>query len=148
MNLVSLAVTALVGTTFSLAAMAQEKANSFDGTWQVHLTCEDTRDRNGALVKGYVFDFPANVKTGELLALRGDEGEASSLRLEGTISVGGEALIQARGYTGKPDYTVGHVRPASPYAYTLRGRFEAKHGHVDRRELRRCSADFERSRDP
>ena len=130
---------------FACAALAQGAPASFDGTWQVHLTCEDTRDKSGAVVKGYVFDFPVTVKAGELSGERGESGGAASLVLAGVVDDSGEVRIEARGFTGKPDYTIGHVRPASPYAFTLKGRFAGTHGHAERQELRRCSADFERA---
>ena len=127
---------------------AQEAKTSFDGDWQVHLTCDDTRDKNGAIVKGYVFDFPVSVKAGEVHGHRGELGQSSSLVLAGVISESGKVRIEAQGYTGQPDYTVGHVHPASPYSYTLIGQFDKAHGHADRQELRRCSADFERIAKP
>ena len=135
----------LLLTTFALSAVAQSATSPFDGAWAVHLTCEDTRDKNGAIVNGYVFDFPVTVQAGQLNGRRGELGQASSLQLAGSITDGGVARIQAQGFTGKPDYTVGHVRPASPYSYTLDGRFVGAHGHAERLELRRCSAEFERT---
>lgn len=131
--------------SFASPAWAQSGTASFEGAWQVHLACDDTRDRNNGVVKGYVFDFPASVTGGELHAQRGEPGQSASLVLSGTISEDGEARIEAQGNTGKPDYTVGHVRPASVYTYTLRGRFDRTHGHADRQELRRCSAEFDRA---
>ena len=132
----------------ALAVPARAQGASFDGAWEIHLTCADTRDKSGAVVKGYVFDFPVSVKNGELRGLRGEPGQSSSLMLAGAIAESGEVRIEAHGYTGQPDYTVGHVRPASPYSYTLRGQFDNAHGHADRQELRRCSADFERTGKP
>lgn len=136
----ALLLNAVAGATF-----AQGMPTSFDGTWKVHLACDDTRDKSGAVVKGYVFDFPVSIKGGELSGQRGEPGQASSLALAGVVTDSGEVRIEAQGFTGKPDYTVGHVRPASPYAYTLTGRLAGTHGHAERQELRRCSAEFERA---
>ena len=125
-------------------AWSQPGADAFDGVWDVHLQCDDARDRAGAVVKGYVFDFPAEVRAGKLRGQFGDAGQPSSLTLTGTIGPDGEAFLDANGFSGKPDYTFGHMQPASPYRYTMRGRFDARGGHAQRVELRRCIAEFAR----
>ncbi|WP_371436589.1 hypothetical protein [Polaromonas sp.] len=68
------------------------------------------------MVKGYVFDFPVSVKAGALSGQRGDLGQASSFVLAGVIADSGEVRIEAQGFTGNPDYTLGHTHPASPYS--------------------------------
>jgi hypothetical protein len=54
----------------------------------------------------------------------------------------GAAEIQANGFTGNPDYAVGRVVTATPYAYRLKAKFEHGRGHGTRVDLRPCEAIF------
>src|SRR5438067_9841002 len=83
-------------------------SHRFDGTWDVTVSCADTRD-GGQLVKGYTFRVLAEVKDGRLRGEHGTEGSPGWLRLDGIVKADGSADINAKGLTGDPDYTVGHV---------------------------------------
>ncbi|CAN5202497.1 hypothetical protein BH10PSE17_BH10PSE17_08260 [soil metagenome] len=116
-------------------------ASSYDGTWLVVLDCPNVDDSRG-FTKGYTFTFPVLVTQGKLEGQYGVDGAPSSVHYSGEISDDGVIEIRARGITGPSEYAVGKVSRGSPYAYTMGGRVEAGHGQAQRREARRCTADF------
>ncbi len=131
----------VMGVLAAGPAIAQGSAQSgsrFDGTWSVILTCDAARD--GAA--GYTLRFSAVVKDGLLHGEYGVRGQAGSLSLDGPIQMDGSALLSARGLTGNPDYVIGRLTSATPYAYRLQSRFEGARGTGARLEVRRCDAVF------
>ena len=125
--------------TLAFAGPAGAQGRSaFDGTWLVIVTC--TAERGGAA--GYTLRFLAAVSGGILHGETGVRGQAASLSLDGPIQPDGNAMLSAKGMTGNPDYTIGRLSPATPYAYHLQARFEGGHGTGKRMETRPCDAIF------
>jgi hypothetical protein len=117
-------------------------ADRFDGDWTVTMVCPNNTEKSAA--RGYKRQFPARVKDG---VLRGEIGSADSagwLRLDGRIGVDGNAMLDAHGRTGDPDYAVNQPPSSSPYAYHVEARFEGSRGSGRRLEQRVCNFAFER----
>ena len=122
-------------------ATAQSMSTAFDGRWAVSLTCEDVQDKR-ALVKGYTFNFFADIRDGKLMAQYGQSGLPSSLTMAGVVQRDGNVEITVNGRTGNPEYTVGRVQPSTPYSYRMRGKLTDTSGKATRIELRPCEATF------
>jgi len=110
---------------------------AFDGNWNVTITCPA-----GDGARGYRIEFPGRVKDGALLAVRGTEGSANSLRMEGDIKPDGSALLFAHGHTGEPIYSVGNLPASTAYKFTVKAQFEGSSGVGKRQELRPCDVRF------
>ena len=120
------------------ARVAATSTTTYDGNWNVTVTCASTSD--GAL--GYNLAFVAQVKDGFLRGEYGIEGDASSLRIQGQIQPDGNARFDARGVTGDRRYSVNGVAKGSPYKYTVAATFDASSGTGRRLELRPCDLRF------
>lgn len=116
----------------------------FDGRWAVNIVCDDTRDKENRVARGYTVNLIADVVAGRLTGSVGTPGKPGSLQLEGTIQPDGGAYFSANGYTGNPDVTVGRLQPGNPYSYHMNGRFGGSSGLATRVELRPCEARFTR----
>jgi class 3 adenylate cyclase len=119
-------------------AGATGNAARFDGTWTVTNVCTATAD--GA--QGFKYDFVAKVKDGYLRGDRGTEGNADWLRLQGQIQPDGSAMLDARGTTGDPKYSMKGVVRGTPFGYHVAARFEGASGTGKRLELRPCEMRF------
>jgi len=113
----------------------------FDGVWDAVVTCSDVNEK-GQRAKGYVLQFPVEVKHGMLRGHFGQENVSNWLELEGRIEPDGSARLAARGLTGDPDYSVGRVQASSPYAYSVKAHFDQERGTGQRIELRPCQLTF------
>lgn len=120
-----------------------EISNPFDGRWSVKLVCDDTKDKTG-LVKGYTWKFDVIVDNGKLEGQYGLAGSPSSGTFVGQVQRDGTANIEAHGYTGKADYTVGRVARGTPFSFPMKGNFSGSTGHATRTKLRPCEASFEK----
>jgi hypothetical protein len=114
---------------------------AYDGRWAIMLVCDDVRDK-GSLVKGYTNRFFVDVQEGRLRGQRGQVGRADSYTLDGFIQADGATEITVKGFTGNPEYSVGHVQPSAPFTYHMRGAFTKTSGKATRIELRPCEATF------
>ncbi len=114
----------------------------FDGDWSVTMTCPNNTERTAA--RGYRRQFPARVKDGVLHGEIGSAESAGWLRIDGRIGADGNALLDAHGRTGDPDYAVNQPPSSSPYAFHVEARFEGARGSGRRLEQRACSFTFER----
>ncbi len=137
---------ALLFCAASPLAFAQPSENKavdrFDGEWTVTMTCPNNTEKSAA--RGYKRHFPARIQDG---VLRGEIGTADSagwLRIDGRIGANGNALLDARGRTGDPEYAVNQPPQSSPYAYCIEARFEGARGNGRRLEQRVCDFAFER----
>ena len=115
----------------------------FDGRWATKLVCDDTRDKKG-FVKGYTWLFDVTVDHGKLKGQYGEVGAPSSVTYIGQVQRDGKVDIEARGNTGKTEYTVGRVARGSPFSYRMKGELSGSSGHATRTELRPCEATFTR----
>jgi hypothetical protein len=121
---------------------AQNVSAAFDGEWAVRISCPSNTEETGA--KGYNYDFLARVENGYLTGSHGTDGSAASLRIEGPIDANGDALLQARGRTGNPDYAVKKPSSGTPYSYRIKAHFEGPSGSGTRLEARVCNFTFTR----
>ena len=119
--------------------MAQPGSTAFDGRWAVSLVCEDVQDK-GTLVKGYTFNFLADISAGKLVGQHGQSELPGSLTMVGTVRQDGSVEIAVHGRTGNPEYTVGRVQPSTPYSYRMSGKLTERSGKAMRIELRPCEA--------
>jgi hypothetical protein len=139
-------ITACLSLLCSIGAHAQpalsERANRFDGNWDVRIYCPSNSEESGA--KGYTFEFPARVVNGELSGSHGEEGSAGSLHIEGPINSDGTAELHARGRTNNPDYAVNKPSRGSAYTYRIKAQFDEKGGKGSRMEARVCNFTFKK----
>jgi uncharacterized caspase-like protein len=127
--------TAVAAPTDTPAASAG-KTRDFDGKWDVTVRCADA---TGAL--GYGRALVATVANGVLHAEDPNPGRPM-LQLDGEIPPGGKTMLTAHGSTGDTVYSVGGVKPGTPYAYNIDAQFEKTRGTGKRVELRRCDLTF------
>ena len=132
---------AIAAAACALLPLAANAAGSFDGIWNTTVACDTASD--GA--RAYNWTFASTVRNGRLDGQRGGPGGASSGRLTGTIRPDGTASLRMNGYTGPEDYSVGRVRPRTPFHFTAGGHFDASHGSATRNELRACRLEFTKS---
>ncbi|MCE7878633.1 MAG: hypothetical protein DYH14_15215 [Betaproteobacteria bacterium PRO3] len=92
--------------------------------------------------QGYRVEVTGTVKDSRMRALRGTEGAPNSLLLEGDIQADGTARFNVSGHTGDPKFTVGNVATSTPYAYTVKAKFDGAGGIGVRQELRPCRVHF------
>ncbi|MES2936589.1 MAG: hypothetical protein V4864_02830 [Pseudomonadota bacterium] len=118
-------------------------AAAYDGRWSVTLVCDDVKERD-AFVKGYDFQFPAEIAGGQLKGQYGSRGAPGSMALTGTVAPDGTLELRAEGISGKSEHTFGRMAQGSPYRYTMQGKLEGNTGSARRRELRACTASFAR----
>ena len=138
---------ALVACAVSSLALAQPAPQAstgarFDGPWQVTIACPHNTEKSAA--RGYRRQFDATVKEGVLSGEIGDAKSPGWLRIDGRIGADGNAILDARGRTGNPDYAVEHPPPSSPYSYRIEAHFDDRHGTGKRLEQRVCNFDFDR----
>lgn len=121
-------------------AASETASSAFDGRWAVTLICEDVKIKD-SLIKGYKFDYFADVKNGQLTAQHGQIGEPSSLTMVGTVQANGTLNINARGASGSPEYS-GVQRRGTPYSYRMTGTLSPSSGKASRIDHRPCEATF------
>src|SRR5580692_9868584 len=134
--LLAAAVGAALLATGSEAALGA--AQPFDGGWTVAISCAEAAD--GA--KAYEWRFPAEVRGGMLQGRYGEPGAINWATISGRIGANGGALLQVKGATGAPDYSVGRVKPGNPIHYTVNAHFDERSGSGKRNELRPCDLTF------
>lgn len=123
-------------------ALAAEETSSFDGRWDVTLTCPPHNEDEDA--KGYVHRFPVDVKGAALRGTHGTEGEPGWHLLAGDIAPDGRAALRLDGIVNDPDYAVGHAFRGKRYSYRVRARFEGDSGRGQRIGKRQCDFRFQR----
>ena len=126
----------------SVVAQSVDTSARFDGDWLVTITCPNNTERSAA--RGYKRQFPARVSDGRIVGEIGTENGPGWLRIEGQIGADGNAMLDARGRTGDPEFAVNQPPPSSPYAYHVEARFDGRRGTGRRLEQRVCSFDFVR----
>jgi hypothetical protein len=126
----------LAGMAYS-AAWAQTSTTAFDGTWDVKIVCH-AKDE----AKGYTLAFPATIHDGMLHGEYHTHDTPPWMALDGPIAADGHARLKAAGLTGGEEYTMGHLRPSSPYGYTMDATFSATAGRGERLGARSCYGTF------
>jgi hypothetical protein len=129
------------GSADGRSVVENQTPYSFDGHWSVKLECDDVRV-NGDFVKGYISMFEVIVEKGKLEGQYGTAGSPGSVTYIGQVQSNGKVEIEARGNTGKSDYTVGKLTKGTPYAYYMKGEFSGLTGHASRTSVRPCEATF------
>lgn len=123
---------------------AAEPSGEFDGRWNVTLTCPPhSEEDDGA--KGYVHQFPAEVRNGVLRGTHGFEGQPSFHLLTGTIAADGSAALKLDGIVSNPAYAINNAQRGKPYSYRVRASFEKSTGMGQRVGKRRCDFLFKRA---
>ena len=101
-----------------------DRTRRFDGKWQTTVSCDPSR---GAL--GFSYRFISVVKDGNFHGMRGDEGQPSSLLIDGAIGDDGTARLYAQGLTGSKEFVPGTDTPrGTSFGYHVRAHFDARHG--------------------
>lgn len=118
-----------------------EQLFPFDGRWATKLVCDETTGPKG-LVKGYTWEFDVTIGHGKLNGQYGKPDTAGSGTFVGQVQNDGTVDIDARGLTGRTDYTVGKVARGTPFDYPMKGKFSGLTGHATRTKLRPCEATF------
>ena len=131
---------ALVSTLVS-SDVAAETATSFDGKWNVTLTCPPHHEDDDA--KGYVHRFGAEVKDGVFRGTHGMEGAPGWHYLSGAIAPDGTALLRLDGIVNNPDYSVNNAYRGKPYSYRVWAVFEPRSGIGRRVGKRQCDFRFQ-----
>jgi hypothetical protein len=130
---------AMLGLLAGCAAPdAATTAHPFDGRWAVTLTCPATPSG----VRGYVYQFPAEIRDSVFRGEYGREGSPGWLLLRGPIRADGQARLEAQALTGDVASAAGFVATATPYRYTVEARFQPRSGQGRRIETRACTLDF------
>ena len=132
----------LVGAISAVHALAIAQATTFDGNWNVTLTCPPTSEKEGA--KGYTLRFPAEVKNGHLLGQYGKEGELGWQRLQGQVAADGSAQLTLDGIVGNTEYAIGRSPTGKAFHYQVRAKFEGAAGSGQRTSGRVCEFRFVR----
>ncbi len=130
----------MMATTLGTGAAQAQTPAAFDGSWAVTLVCAKTAGD----AAGYTFRFVAQVANGVLHGEHGITGKEGWMTLDGTIQANGDARFSAHGLTGKPQTTVGHVSPLTPFRFHAAGHFDRVRGSGQRVELRPCTLAFEK----
>ena len=127
-----------------LAAFAAQPAiaqsASFDGVWNVTVSCPAAGD-----AAGYTLRFHADVSGGALVGENGTPGLGGYLHIAGRIQPNGNAVLIARGLVGNPRVAIGNLPTLTPYNYTAVVHFDGNHGTGRRTTARPCTLDFLRS---
>ena len=113
---------------FTIAAIAETKAGSFDGRWQVTLETPEYTDPTGMVARGYTLEFPAEVKDGGLHGDRAIRGQPGWLQIEGAIRANGDAMLQVNGIVNRPEYALTHAETGHAYKYAVKAHFDGGRG--------------------
>jgi hypothetical protein len=127
-----------VAVCAGLAAMpAAHAAGTFDGDWNVTLTCP----KDPASRSGYTYRFPVEIQQSMLHGEHGTPGAGGWLTLDGTIEPDGSATLIARGLANSP----AHANGATPYSYEVSAQFDAASGSGSRTSIRKCEFVFSKT---
>lgn len=124
-----------------LFTVEADNSNPFDGRWSVKLVCDDTSGKKG-LVKGYTWNFDVKIENGKLEGQYGQLDSPGSGTFVGKVQRDGIVDIDAHGYTGHSEYTVGKVTRGTFFSYPMKGQLSGSTGHATRTKLRPCEATF------
>jgi uncharacterized caspase-like protein len=125
-----------LATPAEAPAASSPKSKDFDGKWEATLKCLTA---NGAL--GFVRVLSGAITNGVLHAE--DPNPAKPMiQIDGEIPQSGKTILTTHGMTGDSAYSLGNVKPATPYSYNLDTQFEHTRGTGKRIEGRPCDVTF------
>ena len=124
-------------------ASALAQGSSFDGPWNVVLTCPPHNEEDDD-AKGYTHRFSGTVVNGELSATHGQDGEPGWHLLHGRIKPNGDASLRLEGIVNNPRHAINGAQRGKVYSYRVKAHFEPKSGSGQRVTGRDCSFVFSR----
>jgi hypothetical protein len=115
-------------------------ANPFDGTWNLEVVCPMSAD-----AQAYTWRLPVRVASGVLSGTYHSPTNEGQGIFGGRVKSDGGAVVSVSGRTGPEEYSVGHVRPGTPFHYTANVQFSGGSGSGQRQQLRPCTLTFTRA---
>lgn len=122
--------------------LAAAQPSTFDGSWNVTLTCPPHNGDDEA--KGYTHRFPAQVAKGQLRAVYGTGGEPGWHLLTGAIGTDGSATLKLEGIVDNEKYAINKAQRGKFYTYRVKAQFEPSSGTGQRLTGRECQFRFSR----
>ncbi|MCP3709713.1 hypothetical protein M3I54_22480 [Paraburkholderia sp. CNPSo 3274] len=117
---------------------AAHAAGTFDGDWNVTLTCPKAIDGTS----GYRYQFPAEIQQNVLHGEHGERDAGGWLTLDGKLEPDGSATLVAQGLAAPSPYATGHANTKAPYSYEVSAQFDATSGSGSRTTARKCDFVF------
>ncbi|WP_322032200.1 hypothetical protein [Paraburkholderia sp. J76] len=114
---------------------AARAADTFDGEWNVTLTCPQGADGTS----GYRYQFPAQIQQNVLHGEHGERDAAGWLTLDGKLEPDGSATLVAKGLAARAGR---HTNTKVPYSYEVSAQFDATSGSGSRTTARKCDLVF------
>ncbi len=130
----TLAVQSIAVCAGLAGAPAAHAAGTFDGDWNVTLTCPKGAD--GA--SGYRYQFPVEIQQNVLHGEHGERDSRGWLALDGKLEPDGSATLVAQGLTASSP----HANTQAPYSYEVSAQFDATSGSGSRTTSRKCDFVF------
>ncbi|MBB2930474.1 hypothetical protein [Paraburkholderia silvatlantica] len=115
---------------------ATHAAGTFDGDWNVTLTCPKGADGTS----GYRYRFPAEIQQNILHGEHGERDAGGWLTLDGKLEPDGSATLVAQGLSASSL----HANTRSTYSYEVSAQFDATSGSGLRTTARKCDFVFVR----
>lgn len=116
-------------------APAAHAAGTFDGEWNVTLTCPKGADDT----RGYRYQFPAQIQQNVFHGEHGERDAAGWLTLDGKLEPDGSATLVAQGLATRAGR---HANTKAPYSYEVSAQFDAISGSGSRTTARKCDLVF------
>ena len=117
---------------------AAHAAGSFDGDWNVTLTCP-----KGAVgTSGYRYQFPVEIQENVLHGEHGERNAGGWLTLDGKLEPDGSATLVAQGLTPSTSHGMRRANTKAPYTYEVSAQFDATSGSGSRTTARKCDLVF------
>jgi hypothetical protein len=132
-KLTSIARCATVCASLTCAGAVQA-AGTFDGDWNVKLTCPEAAGNT----RGYTYQFPAEIQENVLHGEHGAQQTSGWLTLDGKIEPDGSATLVAQGLANSG----GRADGKAPYSYEVNAQFDATSGSGTRTTARQCNFVF------
>lgn len=124
------------------AALAQAGTSRFDGAWEVTIDCPDHDEDIG--VKGYLQQFPGEIRNGQFRAVHGTEGQPGWHLVQGVIAEDGTSTLKLDGIVKSTNHSVNRPPKGKPYSYRIKAQFEPTSGTGQRIGKRKCDYTFKR----
>ncbi|WP_343671672.1 hypothetical protein [Paraburkholderia heleia] len=119
---------------FAAGISATHGAGTFDGDWNVTLTCP----KGATGTSGYRYQFPAEIQQNILHGEHGERDAGGWLMLDGKLEPDGSATLVAQGLSDASP----HANTRSTYSYEVSAQFDASSGSGSRTTARKCDFVF------